>query len=850
MLEDRLHRAGVAVLVIFFSLAVLIADDSVSAIAMVLTQDTAESQPSETDDSSHSGVTLLQNLTIHPGDGRKPFEGSLLIQGRQIQQIGPDIEAPQAAVVHDLSGFHATPGLIESRGKIWLTPAAINETNSKAGLDIVDGIDPWSEDWRELNAQGITTAYVQPASASFLGGYGAVVRVGPNRTRENLVMQSQAGVQASIGLTGRTSRDRFVQQESLKKLLEAARKSLDEDAKKADAKDKSSDKEQAPEDDKNDGEEGDEEPNEDDADDKESSESGTNGERNNRSSDDTAKTVLSRVLKKEIPLLVEVHHPDSLQGVLALAEEYDFRLVVDGLGRCASVCSELESQGVPFCVGPLWPETGSTELRREAEYEWLPSILQDGRLWTLSGFPETARGSTLLRTHAARAVRLGIDPEQVLMAMTLNAARLLGVSDRVGSLTEGKEADIVIFAGDPMDPATPVRMVFQEGRLILERAAVKPVAALADTVDSSQLDFPATLPDEYRLKTTQFWDGQAFIDAMVHVKNGTIVEVSTSSAEATQQDLPTFDVGSAPVTGGLVAGHTMLGQRSTIQDDVQSDMTYVRAVDAVDPTTTDCENLLCGGFVHVAVSPGNQNVSAGSLGHLRLGAKDYVADPAIASQFVLNSESRDAQRFPASLNGQQKLLAALLEGQPMPGNLYVSAGLKKALNDQSREIVKQLKEQNRVAVILADTDLEIQTALSLIEDNQWKAVLLSQGRLKKWVEPLTEAGVGILVPPANGTEYQVQLDQLVTVGNAGVPLVFAGDRAEQIRTTAALLVQAGLEPEIALKGLTVTGGQLLGMRVAAQSESPADLVIWNGSPLNPASKVVKVLVDGQVVNKQ
>ena len=122
-----------------------------------------ESTDKKEKDSSGPSI-VLKNATIHSMGSDGTFVGSVVVTDGKIAAIGEKVESPKDARVYDLKGFHVTPGLIESRGKLWLTAQAITEGNSRAELKVVDAIDPWNEDWRELAAQGITSVYVQPLS--------------------------------------------------------------------------------------------------------------------------------------------------------------------------------------------------------------------------------------------------------------------------------------------------------------------------------------------------------------------------------------------------------------------------------------------------------------------------------------------------------------------------------------------------------------------------------------------------------------------------------------------------------------------------------------------------------------
>ena len=190
---------------------------------------------SASDKADSQAAIVLKDATIHSMGAKGSYVGSILVKSGKIEAIGESVEVPDDAKVYDLKGFHLTPGLIESRGKLWLTPTAISESNSKAELKVVDAIDPWNEDWKELAAQGVTSVYVQPNSTSSVGGLGAVLRVGPHGSVDDIVMKDEVAVQVSIGTKGKSSKDRYAQIQALEKLLKSAQ---DKDKKKDDAKDK------------------------------------------------------------------------------------------------------------------------------------------------------------------------------------------------------------------------------------------------------------------------------------------------------------------------------------------------------------------------------------------------------------------------------------------------------------------------------------------------------------------------------------------------------------------------------------------------------------------------------------
>lgn len=782
---------------------------------------------------------VLKNATLHTLTGDAPYVGTVVIEAGIIKAVGANIESPDGAEVVDLTGYHLYPGLIESRGKLWMTPAAIAESNDKAELNVVDALDPWSEDWRELAAQGITSVYTQPNSASKLGGYGALLRVGPHGG-DAIVIRDRVALQASIGITGATSRDRHAQVEALGKLLESAKEKPKDDSKQEQAEEEDAAKADDESEEDAGGDEGEE--NEEEGD----SEKEDSGEGDSKDKVDPTKAALRRVLNREIPLHVEVHHSDSLLKIIELADKYEIRVVLDGLSHVESQAGRVLESGFPVVVGPLFESGEPPTYRQSADFSWLGEASRADALWALGSFSNQPRASQWLRVQAAAAIAAGADSESTLLALTLNPARLLGVEEQLGTIVAGKMADLVAFGGSPTDPSAPTRLTVSHGVVTFDNPDARSGALVSTSVDPEEL--PTRLPNEYAIRSARILIDGAFQSGTLLVRDGVVVSFAP---DLDPGDIEVFDLGEAVVTPGLVSAHSTLGQEQSIVDATEPDSSQLRAVDGVDPLNPVGQKMLAGGFVHVGISPGFANPSSGVIGHLRLGARPFVAEPAIASQFILSASARQPERFPVSLNGQRALLEQLLAGKPAVSPWYVNAEVLQSLADAKRANLTAATDGSRRSVLLADTRLEMLAALELADQFDLAATIRSQGDVGELAAELADAKVGLIVVNLDGNEYLPQLTQWATVANAGVPLAFAGDSAEKIRATAALLVQAGVAPEVALRGLTGGGADLVGMTsTELAAGNPADLVVWTGSPLDPGSRPVTVIVDGQPVSKK
>lgn len=807
-------------------------------VAVLLVLDLGMAQDESASEKQQSPPLVLQNATIHTMTGKGSFIGSLIVEDGKIKSVGKTVEIPDGAKVLDLKGHHIIPGLIETRSKLWLTSAATTETNTKATLDVVDAIDPWSEDWQELASQGITSVYVQPSSDSFLGGYGAVLRVGPFDSPEGIVLKDQVAIQASIGSKGATSKDRFAQVQSLEKLFESAKekKKPEPSGEKKDATKKATTPNKDAESESAEGANDNDEK-------KDAKSDAEKKDEKEKPETDPTKLALRRVLNKEIPLHIEIHHTDVLKQILALAEKLDILIVLDGLSHVESLSDQIKESGHPLVVGPMYEPGPVPDYRKQANFDWLADVVDSGQLWGLSSFGTSGRSSRLLRAQAAVAIRTGLDHQRVLASVTSNPARMLGVVDQIGTLETGKSADIAVFAGDPLDPCTATRLVMSQGMITFENESLP-----MEVATTQAIALPQRLPAEYAIKSSRLLKDGKFVDGVLHINDGKIVSMAKN---AKLEKIQVFDLQDTIVTPGLVIANSTLGQSDSISDPTESDASHLRSIDAVDPTSETAEKALAGGFIHVGLSPGTSVTSAGVVGHLRLGAVDYVAEPAVASQFVLSDSARQSDRFPSSLNGQVQMLTDLLKGRPAPSSVYVSSAIGRSIAQEKTANIEAITKGQRPAVMVANSKLEIRSALALAKANGISGVLKSTGRVGEFADQLAQSKFGLIVPELKGDEYNAALEQILAVGKAGVPIGFSGDSAEKIRLTAAMLVNAGLPPQTALSGLTEGGGELVGLKQTGfETGAPADLVVWSTSPLNLAAKPLNVVVDGQPITKK
>ncbi|HJU54878.1 MAG TPA: amidohydrolase family protein, partial [Pyrinomonadaceae bacterium] len=176
---------------------------------------------------------------------------------------------------------------------------------------------------------------------------------------------------------------------------------------------------------------------------------------------------LSRVIRRETPLLMTAHRAQDILSALRLAREFNIRIVLDGASEAYLVTDEIKSAGVPVIVHPtMYRATGETE---NLSMETPATLLRAGLSVALqSGFESYVPKTRVVLFEAAVAAANGLEPQEALSLITIGAARLLGIEKRVGSLEVGKDADLALFDGDPFEYTTRVRTVIINGQVVSE----------------------------------------------------------------------------------------------------------------------------------------------------------------------------------------------------------------------------------------------------------------------------------------------------------------------------------------------------------------------------------------------
>ena len=412
-----------------------------------------------------------ERVIVRPGV--ELTDAAVVVRHGLIAEVGAGIPAPEGA--RRIEGAVACAGFVDPWSSLGLDSGSIAGAGSNAATRTVDGIDPWRRPHERAEAAkgGVTSVRTQAGRSAFLAGVGAVLRVDPGADTD--IVLGDACVAGSIGIArgGRVTDvfDRAAEIDRLvsfvnkgkayreaelayrddlaewEKAMAEKRKELEDDFKKAKKK---RDKEMAEAEEK----------------DKEFKEDKYKEDKKPKKPKyDPISEVMARVANGELPFVVEVHRASEIRGLLEKTEKFSrLRLVLAGATEAHHLAEELSEREVPVI---LWPAPlGERATNEYAEHDLARAgELERAGVEVLIGSGGGAEAREL-RLLAALAVGHGLDREAALGAITTGPAATFDVPDRIGSLEAGRDADVLVFDGDPLDTTARLQTVVSKGKVI------------------------------------------------------------------------------------------------------------------------------------------------------------------------------------------------------------------------------------------------------------------------------------------------------------------------------------------------------------------------------------------------
>lgn len=180
---------------------------------------------------------------------------------------------------------------------------------------------------------------------------------------------------------------------------------------------------------------------------------------------DLAKEALADVLQGRLTALITAHRAHDILTALRLKEEFGFEMILDGASEAYLLIDELKKAGVPVIIHPTMIRTYGDS--KNASLTTAAKLHEAGIPFAFqSGYEGYVPKTRIVLYEAALASAYGLPRQAALGALTTGAAEILGLENRVGSLTEGMDADLVLFDGDPLEYTTKVTGVIADGRIV------------------------------------------------------------------------------------------------------------------------------------------------------------------------------------------------------------------------------------------------------------------------------------------------------------------------------------------------------------------------------------------------
>ena len=376
-------------------------------------------------------VTAVKAGKILTMSGEPIIDGVILVEDGKIVEIGTGIEIPEDAAVIDVGKSVVMPGLVDASA-VQPIRGDLNEQSSEITptLRMSDALDPQSKVLKRIVQTGVTTLLVSPGRRNVIGGLGVVVKPA-GRIPQEMIIKDEAALTVVMDMDS-TQGNRIPRREppvnfyyrrpgTRMAIIWMLRKSFFDAQRQADSE----------------------------------------------QTEDPNLAILSAALKNEIPIHVNARRAIVIRAALKVADEYGLKLILQECTEGYKVAEQLAERKIPVVLGPFYYYPGNMGQNREGrKVNWNNAgILAEAGVKVALASGEQP-GAIDILTAAIFAVRHGMDRDEALKAITITPAEILGVADRVGSLEKGKDADIIVLSGDPLNVTTRVEKVILNGKTV------------------------------------------------------------------------------------------------------------------------------------------------------------------------------------------------------------------------------------------------------------------------------------------------------------------------------------------------------------------------------------------------
>jgi imidazolonepropionase-like amidohydrolase len=374
----------------------------------------------------------ITNVTLNPVDGPPQAASTLVMRDGRIVSAGPG-PAPEGVATVDGTGLFAYPGLIDAGTAIGLTEiGSVHGTRDEAEIGVFQpdllastALNPHSEYVPVARANGLTTVF-SGQWGGMVAGQASLIRLSGWVPKE-MIVKDPLGLVVNFPPVRKPERD---PDEKKPEKEDTRLKDLREFfglAKRFAARTEEARRGALPPPER-----------------------------------DLRLEAMIPYVRGERPVFFNADVADDIKGAVRFAEEFGLRPVIAGGAQAWKVATFLAAKKVPVLVGPVFRLPQDRHDPYDSAYANAARLHRAGVLFAIrSGDSSNARN---LPYHAVMAAAHGLPRDEALKAITVYPARILGVDDRIGSLSQGKAADVILTTGDPLEVITDVVAVFIDGR--------------------------------------------------------------------------------------------------------------------------------------------------------------------------------------------------------------------------------------------------------------------------------------------------------------------------------------------------------------------------------------------------
>ena len=361
-------------------------------------------------------MLLIQNGLLYTMEKEKPFYGDILIKDGKIERIADSIAPSETMEVIDAKGFNVFPGFIDAHSHIGISEEKISVLGDSCNegtnpvtptMRAIDAINPMDSAFHNALAVGITGVMVGPGSANAIGGQFAFVKT-HGRCIDDMIVLAPAAIKIAFGenpvtnygTNGQMPATRMAIASLIREELHKAKQYF---------------------------------------------------ENPKKSLQDTEYTMecYRELFEGKIPLKAHAHRVDDIFTAIRIAREFGLKLTLDHCTEGHLVPDKIAKSGFPAIVGPSLSSRSKYEVR-EMDFKTLGVLKKAGVTVAITCDHPVVR-IQYLPICAGIAAKEGLGETGALRAITIDAAKISGVDNRLGSLKEGKDADIVIYEGSPLE---------------------------------------------------------------------------------------------------------------------------------------------------------------------------------------------------------------------------------------------------------------------------------------------------------------------------------------------------------------------------------------------------------------